>query len=211
MPGLPRLYAITDTTTLAGGGLDLCLAVRALLEAGVRLIQLRHKGHYSRSVFETAREISGMCRQAGAIFVIDDRADIARIVGAGLHVGQEDLAPPDARRVLGPDALLGYSTHNAAQLAAGDAEPVDYLAIGPIFPTDSKENPDPVVGVDRLRELRKLTAKPLVAIGGITRENALRVLEAGADAVAVLSDLIPAQPTVQALRGRAEQWIRILE
>jgi thiamine-phosphate pyrophosphorylase len=116
-----------------------------------------------------------------------------------VHLGQDDLAPADARRILPAPGIIGFSTHNEQQLRAGDAEPVDYLAIGPIFPTRSKLNPDPIVGVDQLRHLRTLTQKPLVAIGGITRELAPQVFEAGADSVAVISDLFP----------RPEEWIAI--
>ena len=119
------------------------------------------------------------------------------LLGAALHLGQDDLAPSDARRILPATAIIGFSTHNEEQLRAGDAEPVDYLAIGPIFATGSKQNPDPVVGLDRLRALRTLTRKPLVAIGGITRELAPQVFEAGADSVAVIGDLI------QSLHSRA--------
>jgi thiamine-phosphate pyrophosphorylase len=135
--------------------------------------------------------------------VVNDRADVAKLLGAALHLGQDDLAPSDARRILPASSIIGFSTHNEQQLRAGDAEPVDYLAIGPIFATGSKQNPDPVVGVDRLRALRALTQKPLVAIGGITRELAPQVFQAGADSVAIIGDLFPN------LRARAEEWIAI--
>ncbi len=205
---LPRLYAIADTVTIERGGWRVEQVVEAWIEAGVRLIQLRHKGHYSREMFETARRVSVLCRAGGAALTIDDRADIANLVDAGVHVGQDDLAPADARRVLGTGRLLGFSTHNEAQLKAGDAEPVDYLALGPMFPTGSKANPDPVVGLDRMAQLRRLTAKPLVAIGGITLERAPLVLRAGFDSVAVISGLLP--PGDEGLRRRAEEWIEIL-
>jgi thiamine-phosphate pyrophosphorylase len=130
---------------------------------------------------------------------VNDRADIAKLLDAGLHLGQDDLAPVDARRVLPASSIVGFSTHNEQQLRAGDTEPVDYLAIGPIFATRSKQNPDPVVGLGRLRTLRSLTRKPLVAIGGITRELAPKVFEAGADSVAIIGDLFP----------RPEEWMAI--
>jgi len=131
--------------------------------------------------------------------VVNDRADVAKLLNAALHLGQDDLAPANARRILPAPGIIGFSTHNEQQLLAGNLEPVDYLAIGPIFPTRSKLNPDPIVGIDRLRALRKLTPKPLVAIGGITRELAPQVFEAGADSVAVISDLFP----------RPEEWMAI--
>ena len=138
---------------------------------------------------------------AGALFIVNDRADIAKLLDAGLHLGQDDLTPKDARRILSGENIIGFSTHNEQQLRAGDLEPVDYLAIGPIFATTSKQNPDPVVGLDRLRALRTLTKKPLVAIGGITLESAPQVFEAGADSVAIISGL----------RARAEDWIAICQ
>lgn len=134
---------------------------------------------------------------------MNDRADVAKLLDAALHLGQDDLPPSAARRIVGERGAIGFSTHNEAQLRAGDREPVDYLAIGPIFGTSSKENPDPVVGLDELRRLRAFTEKPLVAIGGITRANALSVFEAGADSVAVIGDLYP-DP-----RTQAEEWLAI--
>ncbi len=187
---LPRVYPILDTGLLARHGIAPIYAAEAVLDAGARILQLRHKAFFSRSDYEVARQIAGMCRQAGALFVINDRADIAMLLGAALHLGQEDL-PPAAARKLSERAIIGFSTHNEPQLVAADNEPVDYLAIGPIFSTGSKENPDPVVGVEELQRLRPLTRKPLVAIGGITRVQAAQVWRAGADSVAVIGDLLP--------------------
>jgi thiamine-phosphate pyrophosphorylase len=128
-------------------------------------------------------------------YIVNDRTDIALMLGAdGVHVGQDDLPPSAVRAVAGDRLLIGYSTHNADQLLAADAEPVDYLAIGPIFATVSKENPDPVVGTTGLARLHALTQKPLVAIGGITRSNAREAMEAGADSFAVISDLLNPDP-----------------
>ena len=146
---------------------------------------------------------------ADALFVVNDRADVAMLLGAALHLGQDDLAPADARRVMGATSIIGFSTHNEFQLRAGDREAVDYLAIGPIFQTASKQNPDPVVGVDTLRGFRTMTQKPLVAIGGITRHTARSVLEAGADSLAIIGDLYPQPLTKAALRARAEEWIKV--
>ncbi|MEO7145432.1 MAG: thiamine phosphate synthase [Bryobacteraceae bacterium] len=202
---LPRFYPILDTEAAAKRNVEPEAAARALLDAGVKILQFRHKGHFSREIFAAAERIAELCRKSGALLVIDDRADIAALLDAGLHVGQDDLAPADARRVIGGGRVLGYSTHNEAQLRAGTAEPADYLAIGPIFTTGSKRDPDPVVGLMELRRLRPLVERPLAAIGGITLTNAAAVLAAGADTVAVISDLYPGPP--QTLRQRAEEWI----
>ena len=208
---LPRLYPILDTGMLAERSCDVIAAAEAMLAGGARILQFRHKGHYSRQVFEEAEKVAELCRRAGALFVIDDRADIAILLDAGVHVGQDDLPPQDARRLVGPGRLLGFSTHNEAQLRAAAAEPADYIAVGPIFGTSSKEKPDPVVGVEELRRLRALETRPLVAIGGITRENALAVLEAGADSVAVIGDLLPAECNFKSMRERMEQWQKLVK
>ncbi len=205
MKKLARLYAIVDTAVLARRGMPPVEFTAILLECGVRLLQYRHKGHFSRQILAEAQAIADMCREAEADYVIDDRGDIARVLNAGLHVGQDDLAPSDARRVIG-SAMLGFSTHNAAQLQAADAEPADYLAIGPVFATGSKLNPDPVLGVREVAALRQLTTKPLVAIGGITRDNAASVFDAGVDSVAVISDLLPETGDTKA---RVREWLRL--
>lgn len=210
MTKLPRLYAIADTATLLRRGLAVRVAVEAFLEGGARLIQLRHKEHFTREMFYLARETAALCREAGAQFVIDDRADVAVLLDAGLHLGQDDLPLTDVLRWIGTERLVGVSTHNRAQLAAADLEPAGYLAIGPIFATGSKTNPDPVVSPVELARLRTVTSKPLVAIGGITRENAPSVLAAGADSVAVISDLLPADVGRASIRARVEEWRRIV-
>jgi len=157
-------------------------------------------------MFDEAREIARLCREAGAVFIVDDRADIAMLLEAGLHVGQDDLPPRDARRLMGPDAVIGFSSHNRQQICAAGGEPADYLAFGPVFSTASKRNPDPVTGIEGLKECRALVDKPLVAIGGITRETARAAWEAGADSVAVIGDLVPAESSYAALRQRMEEW-----
>ena len=139
--------------------------------------------------------------------VVDDRADIALLLDAGLHVGQDDLTPQDARRVIGAERTLGYSTHNEEQMRAATAEPADYFAFGPVFATASKQNPDPVVGLARLAHMRKLAGRPLIAIGGITRYNAAEVLAAGADSVAVISDVYPDPLDAAALERRIREWL----
>jgi thiamine-phosphate pyrophosphorylase len=208
---LPRLYPILDTSSLAHRGREPVFFAEAVLEAGARILQFRHKEHFSRQMFETARTVAALCAHAGAQFVINDRADIAAILDAGLHLGQDDLAPVLARRVLGPARLLGFSTHNAAQLQAANGEPADYLAIGPIFATSSKDRPDPQVGLENIPALRRLTPRPLVAIGGITLATAQAVLRAGADSIAVIGGLLPAEITKATVRERTEEWIRLTQ
>ena len=206
----PRLYPILDTDALERAGLPLVASAAAFLEGGAGILQFRHKRHWSRAVFEAAREVALLCREGAVPFVVNDRADVAALLHAGLHVGQDDLPPAEARKLLGPDALLGFSTHDARQLLAAGDEPVDYVAIGPVFATSSKLNPDPALGTERLRRSLLLEGKPVVAIGGVTRRNALEVLAAGADSVAVISDLLPENPTVKSLRERMEEWQRLL-
>jgi thiamine-phosphate pyrophosphorylase len=205
---LPRVYPILDSATLHSRGIPLEIAAAAFLEGGAAILQLRHKDHWSRTLFDSARKIAALCREAGAAFVINDRADFAMLLGAGLHVGQDDLPPRDARALIGADALLGFSSHNPTQLCAAGGEPVDYVALGPIFTTASKENPDPVVGIEEVRRCRALIEKPLVAIGGITLGNAPTVWAAGADSVAVIGGLLPEASSARALRERMELWAR---
>ncbi len=202
---LPRFYPILDTDTAARRKIAVVDAATRILEGGAGILQLRHKGFWSREVYETLEQVAELCQSCGVPFVVNDRADLARVVEAGLHLGQDDLPPTAARIVLG-NAPLGFSTHNEAQLRAADAEPADYLALGPIFGTVSKANPDPVVGLEGLRVLRHMTTKPLVAIGGITRENARTVLQAGADSVAVIGDLFPDDGDIA---GRVAEWVKI--
>jgi thiamine-phosphate pyrophosphorylase len=208
---MPRVYPILDTGSLEARGFSLERAAAAFLEGGAEILQLRHKEHWSRAVFDAAREIARMCREAGALFMVDDRADIAMLLEAGLHVGQDDLPPRDARRLMGADAVIGFSSHNAPQVCAAGGEPVSYVAFGPVFPTASKRNPDPATGIETVKACRALVDKPLVAIGGITRETARAVLAAGADSVAVIGDLLPAGLSSQSLRERMEEWQQLVK
>jgi len=208
---LPRLYPIIDTEALARCGLSLPCAAAAVLDAGAGILQIRHKGHWSREVFEAAREAARLCREAGVDLIVNDRADFALLLGAGLHVGQDDLPPRECRKLLGREPILGFSCHDAAQLAAAGGEPVDYVAIGPIFATASKSNPDPVIGVEQLQNLRTLVESPLVAIGGITLQNAPEVIGAGADSVAVIGGLLPQSATAKTLRERVAAWQLLLK
>ena len=207
---LPRLYPILDTETLVNRGVGIELAAAAFLEGGAGILQFRHKGHWTREIFATAQGVARLCREAGAPLVINDRADFAMLLEAGLHLGQHDLAPRDARKLVGPDTMIGHSTHNRNQLCAAGGEPVDYIALGPIFRTVSKVNPDPVVGVAELHLCRPLLEKPLVAIGGITQRNVADVLRAGADSVAVISGLLPENATARSIRERMEEWQELI-
>jgi thiamine-phosphate pyrophosphorylase len=202
---LDRFYPILDSDLLAAAGVNPLELARVLTAAGARLVQFRHKAAYTRETYEQARAIGQIIQQAGGRYIINDRADVALMLGAdGVHLGQDDLPPAAVRQIAGDKLIVGFSTHNEEQLRAGDREPVDYLAIGPIFGTSSKANPDPVVGVEELRRLRAMTEKPLVAIGGVTRERAPEVLAAGADSVAVLSDIFGDD-----LNARAAAWAKL--
>ncbi len=187
----PRLYAIIDPTLLTVSELDLA---EALAGSGVELIQYRNKTASSRQFFEISRQLSSALGPRGVRLIVNDRPDIALLAGAGgVHVGQDDLSVEDARAICGPDRWVGVSTHTLEQLAAAERTSADYIAFGPIFPTATKKNPDPVVGTELLRKARQMTKKPLVAIGGITLERAAEVYRAGADSLAVIRDLICAQ------------------
>ena len=203
---LPRFYPILDPEIAARHGIDPIAAAEQLLEGGARILQFRHKGFFSREVFAQLERVAELCRNAGARFVVNDRADLAALTSAALHLGQDDLTPSSARKVVGTQTLIGFSTHNESQLRAAAAEPADYLALGPIFGTASKQYPDPIVGLDELRRLRPLTDRLLVAIGGITRTNARLALDAGADSVAIIGDLFAEDGNV---RTRTEEWVSL--
>jgi thiamine-phosphate pyrophosphorylase len=222
---LPRLYPILDAgcfpsaEALFNAAADLCAA-------GVTLLQYRNKSGDARVMLEQAQALRELFRQSqsphvsqkqrdvghptprdssSVTLLMNDRADLCLAAGFdGVHVGQEDLSPESVRRIIGPERWLGVSTHNPEQLREADLTSADYLAIGPVFATSSKDRPDPVVGLEGVRRARALTRKPLVAIGGITRVNAASVIEAGADSVAVISDLLR-EPGKS-----AEEFLRIL-
>ena len=202
---LPKLYVILDAALAATPVPELA---DQLYSSGVRLFQYRNKNAPAREVLQTAKEIAERVVSRDAKFFVNDRPDIAALAGAsGVHLGQEDLSPEDGRAVLGLNRLLGISTHNRAQFEAAIATSADYVAIGPIFETESKVNPDPVVGTALLKELRPLTEKPIVAIGGITLERAGEVIQAGADSAAVISDILRANDPVV----RASQFLEALQ
>ncbi|HWB17341.1 MAG TPA: thiamine phosphate synthase [Vicinamibacterales bacterium] len=214
---LPRLYAILDTDRLHVSGLDPLTLAAVWLDAGVRLFQLRAKTMASGKMLELAEALVRKAEAAGATFIVNDRADIARLAGAsGLHVGQTDLDPAAARSVVGADMPIGRSTHTEAQVRAALGEPIDYLAIGPVFGTTSKDRPDPVVGLEGVRMAVRLASagkpasragtgagpytespRPVVAIGGITIDTAPEVIAAGAASVAIIADLLIGGPAAR--------------
>jgi len=213
---LPRLYAIVDCHSRSER--ETVHFAEELIAGGCTLIQYRNKSGNVREMLEQARELKRLfaggapglvdfARPWNSVrFIMNDRADLCLAADFdGVHVGQDDLAPESVRKIIGPDRWLGVSTHNPEQLREADLTSADYLAIGPVFATSSKEKPDRVVGLEGVRRARALTRKPLVAIGGITRANAVSVIEAGADSVAVISDLLR-EP-----RKSAEEFLRLLE
>jgi thiamine-phosphate pyrophosphorylase len=220
---LPRLYPIADAAFFSSTS-ELITFSRELTVGGCTLLQYRNKSGIARVMLEQARELRrffdahnqnphfsqnqgevGYPGQRSIRLIMNDRADLCLAADFdGVHVGQDDLAPESVRKIVGRDRWLGVSTHNPEQLAEADKTSADYLAIGPVFATSSKEKPDPVVGLEGVRRARELTRKPLVAIGGITRANAASVIAAGADSVAVIADLL------RDPRKSAEEFFRIL-
>lgn len=194
---LPKLYPITDARL---SGLTHAEQIRRLGAGGATFIQLREKQASPREFYREAEEALRVARTLGVRLIINDRADIALALRAdGVHLGQDDLPPAAARELLGERAVIGFSTHNVEQAVAAARLPVDYIAIGPVFETSSKENPDPVVGLDGLRRVRQAIGQtPLVAIGGIKRENIPEVFAAGADSVAVISQLLSDSTQIEA-------------
>ncbi|MGD0930094.1 MAG: thiamine phosphate synthase [Candidatus Korobacteraceae bacterium] len=204
---LPRLYAIVDVSCFALPLRTTAAIVdyaRDLATGGATLIQYRNKVGTTREMLDDVREIRRALPE-NVILIMNDRADICIAAELqGVHVGHDDLSPEGARTVIGPERMLGVSTHNLEQLRQADTGPADYIAYGPVFATSSKRNPEPVVGLDGIRAARAATMKPLVAIGGITRANARSVIDAGADSVAVIADLLSSPAKV------AEEFLRLL-
>jgi thiamine-phosphate pyrophosphorylase len=216
---IPRLYAIVDAAFFATAQSIFSFA-EELVAGGCTLLQYRNKGGSPRVMLEQARELRRRCgphpnvaksvplgwaTQASVRFIMNDRADLCLAAEfEGVHVGQEDLSAESVRGIIGAGRWLGVSTHNPEQMVEANRTSADYVALGPVFSTSSKAKPDPVVGLEGVRRARGLTRKPLVAIGGITRQNAAAVIAAGADSVAVISDLLR-EP-----RKSAEEFFRIL-
>lgn len=202
---LPRLYVILDAALLTFPEIELA---QKFANAGVRLLQYRNKSASSRDLFESSKRLSSQLAPQGVTFIVNDRADVASLAGAsGVHVGQQDLGVEEARRVIGAGKLVGVSTHNLEQFERAAAASADYIAVGPVFSTSTKANPDPVVGIDFIRRVRALTSKPIVAIGGITLNRAVEAVRAGADCVAVASDILLAPDPGK----RARQFVDLLE
>lgn len=200
------IYAIYDTRQRASVSCADAMAAWAL--AGIRVLQYRHKGEFDRQRIAECEQAAQLARASGVLLIVNDRADVALLTGAaGVHVGQEDLAPADVRKLLPGAALVGHSTHNPAQLAASLEMPVDYVAAGPVFATGSKVNADPVVGTGFIRQARAMTRLPLVAIGGITGENLAAVLREGADAVALIGGMMSGCATPAQMETRARDLL----
>jgi thiamine-phosphate pyrophosphorylase len=203
MISLPRLYAIVDAAAFQEVEALTTFATE-LIAGGCTVLQYRNKSGNTGEMLLQALVLK-KTTVGDVKLIVNDRADLCLAAEFdGVHVGQDDLSPSSVRKIIGPDCWLGFSTHNPQQLQEGDRTSADYLAIGPVFPTSSKNKPDPVVGLEGVRQARELTRKPLVAIGGITRANAASVIEAGADSVAVISDLLR-EP-----RKSAEEFFSIL-
>jgi thiamine-phosphate pyrophosphorylase len=199
----PPLYAILDLASITGPAAHI---PELLAEAGVALIQIRDKHASARDIFDASHRLVDTLGLRGVRIIVNDRPDIAAITAAGgVHVGQEDLFVEEARKIVGTRRWVGVSTHNIEQFHAANATSADYIAVGPIFATATKANPDPVVGLDFLRAVRQITRKPLVAIGGITIQSAESVFRAGADSVAVVSDLLNAPDPAQ----RAKEYLEM--
>lgn len=204
---LPRLYAIADAEDLARRGVGVADFARELRAAGVRVLQYRDKSASPREILRNATVIRKAFAGTDCRMILNDRADLAVLAGwNGVHVGQDDLSPEDARRVVGPGRIVGTSTHTDEQVRLADASCADYVAVGPVFATGTKLDAEPVIGLEGVQLARALTAKPIVAIGGITRANAASVWAAGADSVAVISGLFADGETVQ---GVAEDFLGI--
>ena len=199
----PPLYAVLDEELMQT---PVVKCAKELAAAGVELIQYRAKNLSSRKYFENCATLAEALANRNARFIVNDRPDIAAMVGAGgVHVGQQDLHPSDARRICGTGRWVGVSTHNLDQVRAVASAPVDYIAVGPVYPTVTKKNPDPVVGPVLIREARKLTRKPIVAIGGITLQRAPEVFAAGANSVAVIRDILESRDPA----ARAREFLAI--
>ena len=186
---LPKIYPITDTRI---SGISHVAQVEKLIEGGANFIQLREKYAASQEFYEAAKLALEYARTRGVKIIINDRADIALALGAdGVHLGQDDLPPSEARKILGEKAIIGFSTHNLEQAVRAAELPIDYLAIGPVYATTTKENPDQTVGLEGIKTVRKAVGDfPLVAIGGINYHNYRQIFESGADSAAIISDLI---------------------
>ncbi len=205
MPSQARIFPLYPIIDLAVLQRPLEPVLAGLADAGVQWVQLRGKQLSSGDLFRECRRLVALARPLGLKVIVNDRADLALVSGAdGVHLGQEDLPVAEARKILGEEAIIGFSTHGLEQARQAQDSPADYLAIGPVFPTRTKENPDPVVERQELQAIRECVSKPLVAIGGITLENAPTLFRSGVDSVAVIRDLLPAADIRQRAAGYRE-------
>jgi thiamine-phosphate pyrophosphorylase len=189
------IYAIVDVGACVRSGREPLDVARSFCGAPIAALQLRAKEVPDDRLVETARAMASICRAAGVAFLVNDRADVARLVDAdGVHLGQDDLPPDRGRAIVGPARLVGWSTHDAAQVEAAAAAPVDYVGFGPVFVTATKERPDPVVGLEGLRAAVRRSRRPVVAIGGIRLEHIPAVRDTGAHAIALVSALMDGEP-----------------
>ena len=194
---LSRLYAILDAELLAARSLSLAVVASELRAAGVTLLQYRDKNGSPQEILSACAVLRKAFASSPCRLILNDRADLALLAGFdGVHVGQDDISPQDARRIVGPDRIVGVSTHTYEQVRLADQSCADYIAIGPVFVTRTKRNPDPVIGLEGVRRARAITHKPLVAIGGLTRANARSVTDAGANSIAIISALFADGQTV---------------
>lgn len=188
---VPRFYAIVDHLSLATRRCSVRSLAEGLRAAGVTFVQLRDKSGIAEQTLSKASMLRAVFKGAECLLVMNDRPDLALLAGFdGVHVGQDDLAPEDARSIVRAEKIVGISTHSNEQVLCADSGPADYVAIGPVFSTSTKSDAAAVVGLEGVRRARALTSKPLVAIGGITRGNARSVIDAGADSLAVISELL---------------------
>jgi thiamine-phosphate pyrophosphorylase len=200
MTPFPRLYAIADASF--GNPIEIS---RILFDNGIRFLQIRNKQAGANELLAQVEAVLKFAPEDARV-IVNDRADVARIASAaGVHLGQDDLPAAEARAILGDQAIVGFSTHNLEQALLADALPIDYLAVGPIYATSTKENPDPVVGLENLAHICRTVRKPVVAIGGITMKRAAQVFNAGAVSVAVISDLLRDD-----VANRTRRWLALL-
>ena len=199
---IPRLYPIVDLEVSLH---PLEFLIGEFAAAGLTWVQLRDKKANSRQLFASAQRLVELARRHGLTAIVNDRTDIAWLSDAdGVHVGREDLPVEHARKIVGPKKIVGHSTHNLAQAMEAEQSSADYIAIGPVFATTSKVNPDPIVPLEELREIRSRVTKPLVAIGGITSQNATQLFDIGLDSVAVIRDLV----TASDIRAKISQFLK---
>lgn len=200
MFSLPKIYPITDTKL---SGISHVEQVQRLVAGGAEFIQLREKSLSAGAFYEQAVECVAIAHENGSRIIINDRADIALAAKAdGVHLGQDDLSPREARVLLGEKAIIGFSTHSIEQARRAAELPIDYVAIGPIFATATKENPEPIVGLDGLSAVRSITKLPVVAIGGISETNILSVFDTGADSAAIIGSIMSDPENISANMAR---------